>query len=316
MSPKIIVGLMGSSVSSGSTLLSTPAQLTSFLTVLKSHNIHELDTARVYANGRSEELLAQTTANADFLISTKAPGFTPQSLSHANILLNSAKSHAALNQAKVDIYYIHGPDSATPLSEQCHAFGELYNAGRFARFGVCNLSAAAVQEIHNICVREGYPLPSVYQGAYNPLHRSAEHELIPLLRRLNIAFYAWGPLAGGLLAKPIDELLKPKQGTRYHEMPVFGNMYLKESNIVALKKMDETCGGAGMSMMEATMRWFMHHSPLESRDGVILGASSKEQIEGTLNACEKGPLPEEVIEGWEQLWKNVVESGTALPASF
>lgn len=316
MSPKIIVGMMGSSVSNGSTSLSTPSQLTSFLSIVKSHNVHELDTARVYANGKSESLLGQSNAQSDFLISTKAPGFTPHSLTHDAILSNSRKSHEALNQDKLDIYYIHGPDKATPLAEQCRAFGKLYADGRFARFGVSNLSAAAVQEIHDICQREDYPLPSVYQGAYNPLHRSAERELFPLLRKLGIAFYAWGPLAGGLLAKPIDELLKPKEGTRYHEMPVFGNMYLKESNIVALKKMNEVCEGAGMSMMEATMRWFMHHAPLMSGDGVILGASSKEQVEGTLCACEKGPLPEEVARGWDELWKHVVESGTALPASF
>lgn len=153
----------------------------------------------------------------------------------------------------------------------------------------------------------------MYQGAYNPVHRAAEKGLFPTLRRLKIAFYAWGPLAGGLLAKPIEQLLRPEEGTRYAEMPIFANMYLKESNIAALKRMNEVCVGAGMSMMEATMRWMMHHSGLMEQDGVVLGASSKEQIGETLSACEKGPLPESVVQGWEELWRDVVESGTALP---
>lgn len=62
---------------------------------------------------------------------------------------------------------------------------------------------------------------------YNPMHRNVEDKLFPKPKDLNIAFYAWGPLAGGLLARTIDELLKPKPDTRFHEMPVFGDMYLK-----------------------------------------------------------------------------------------
>lgn len=305
--------MMGSSVSKGSNSMATPEQITDFLNVVKSHSVKELDTARVYNSGKSEELLGASNAQKDFLISTKAPGFAKHSLTYDNILENSRKSHEALRQDKVDIYYIHGPDKDTPLEEQCRAIGQLYKDGRFSRFGVSNLSAAQVQEIHDICMKEGYPPPTVYQGAYSPINRSAEDGLFPTLRKLNIAWYAWGPLAGGLLAKPIDELLKPKEGSRYHEMPVFGDMYLKESNVAALKKMNATCEQAGMSMMEATMRWFMHHAPLTAEDGLILGASSKEQVDATLTACEKGPLPESVVKGWEELWKNVVESGAAMP---
>lgn len=316
MSPKIIVGMMGSSPAKGSSSMATNDQVTDFLDTVKSHGVKELDTARVYNDGKSEELLGATNAQNDFAISTKAPGFSPGSLTYDNILSNSRKSHEALKQDKVDIYYIHGPDNKTPLSDQCRAFGKLYEEGRFSRFGISNLSAAATQEIHDICTREGYPAPTVYQGAYNPMHRSAEDALFPLLRKLNIAWYAWGPLAGGLLAKPIDDLLKPKEGTRYHEMPVFATMYLKEENIPALKKMNETCEQAGMSMMEATMRWFMHHAPLTSEDGVILGASSKEQVDATLSVCEKGALPEGVAKGWDELWKHIVDNGTAMPAAF
>jgi len=319
MPPKTIVGLMGSSVAKGSTSMSTPEQLSVFLSTLKSHHITELDTARVYNGGQSEELLGEVlspttpAAPTDFLISTKAPGFAPHSLSPANILSNSSKPHKSLKQDNVHIYYIHGPDKATPLAEQCRTFAQLYGENRFSHFGLSNLSAAEVQEIHEICTREGYVLPTVYQGAYSPIHRAAEKGLFPTLRSLNIAFYAWGPLAGGLLAKPIEQLLTPKAGSRYHEMPMFGDMYLKASNIAALKRMNERCEEAGMSMMEATMRWFMHHAPLTAEDGVVLGASSRDQVDATLTACEQGPLPDAVVEGWEELWREVVESGSALP---
>lgn len=294
--------------------MAIPEQVKDFLSVVKSHSVKELDTALAYNGGKSEELLAAVNAKNDFSISTKAPGFSAGSLTETNILANSAKSHKNLQQDKVDIYYIHGPDNGTPLEEQCRAFGTLYKEGRFERFGVSNLSPTTVQGIYDICKREGYVLPTVYQGSYNPLHRKGEEELFPLLRLLGISFYAWGPLAGGLLAKPIDELVKPKPGTRYDEMPFFGNMYLNENNIAALKKMDEVCAQNDISMMEATMRWFMHHSALQDDDAVILGASSKEQVDATLTACEKGPLPQAVSDGWQTLWQSIVKGGKTLPA--
>lgn len=316
MPPKIVVGMMGSSVTKGSSKMTTPEQVKEFLSVVKSHGVKELDTALVYNDGKSEELLAAAGAKDEFLISTKAPGFSAGSLSEAKVLQNSAKSHKNLQQEKVDIYYIHGPDKETPLEEQCRAFGKLYKEERFERFGVSNLSPQMVQEIYDICKRDGYVLPTVYQGSYNPLHRACEQELFPLLRKLGISFYVWGPLAGGLLAKPIEELTKPREGSRYHEMPVFGNLYLNENNIAAIEKMTEVCKEIDLSMMEATMRWFMHSSVLTNDDAIILGASSKEQVDQTLKATEQGPLPQAVVDGFETLWETIVKGGKALPAAL
>lgn len=313
MAPKLIVGMMGSSVAKGSTSMATPEQVSEFLAVVKRHGVDELDTALVYNSGKSEQLLRDSNAQRDFKIATKAPGFSDGSLTEANILSNSEKSHKNLGQDTVDLYYIHGPDKQTPLEEQCRAFGKLYQQGRFKRFGISNLSPGQVERIHEICTAEGYPPPSVYQGLYNPISRSNDEGLFPTLRKLNISFYAWGPLGGGLLAKPIEDLLKPKPGTRFDEMRVFGDMYLNDDNIKALKTMNEICAKNNMSMMEATMRWMVNHSPLTDKDGIILGASSKEQVDATLTACEKGPLPSDVVDGWEELWKSVVASGKALP---
>lgn len=305
---------MGSSVAKGSSALSTPEGTQAFLDTLKTHGVKEIDTARAYVDGKSEELLGEVRASRQFAVSTKAPGFSAHSLQYDRILKNSELSHTALKQDKVDIYYIHGPDFATPLEEQCRAFGKLYSEGRFERFGVSNLSPTQVEEVYAICKREGYPLPTVYQGMYNPLSRGPEKDLFPTLRKLDIAFYAFSPAAGGLLAKPIEQILNPAEGTRFKEMPIFGSMYLKEPFLSKLKMMNELCAKEGISVMEATMRWFMHHSELGSKDGFILGASSKEQADGTLTACEKGPLPQAVADGWHEVWQAVIDSDAVLPS--
>lgn len=78
---KVVFGIMSSSVASGSTTMATPAQVSSFLSVAKRHGIRELDTARIYNAGKSEELLSAVEALTDFAVSTNPPAFAPGSLS-------------------------------------------------------------------------------------------------------------------------------------------------------------------------------------------------------------------------------------------
>lgn len=211
----------------------------------------------------------------------------------------------ALGLEKIPLYYIHGPDKETPLEEQCRAITQLYKEGKIEQFGVSNLSPDAVEEICSLCADMGGPKPSVYQGGYNALHRKVEAELFPTLRKHDIAFYAWGPLAGGALAKPIEELKKPKKGTRFEAMPMFGSLYLKEEMLSALEKLNEACKRADVPLPEASIRWIAHHSALREEDAVILGASSNEQLEQSLLAIEKGKLDEVLQGAFEQLWEEV-----------
>ena len=302
---KVVVGMMGSSVMGGAKTLATPEGVTSFLKIVKAHNIKEVDTARVYASGQSEEMLGLASASNTFAISTKAPAFAPKSLSYEKIVDNCNASLAALKVDKVDIYYLHGPDRATPLAEQCRAIGHLYSQGKFNRFGVSNLSDAEVQQIHDICSEEGYVRPTVYQGGYNPIGRGPEVTLFPLLRRLGMSFYAFSPLAGGLLAKPLSEVSNPKEGTRFEAMKVFGDIYLTEDIKGALARVQTVCDETGVGLMEATLRWFMWHSGLGDGDAVILGASTDRQIEGSLKATEGGPLPDELVVAWRELGESL-----------
>ena len=72
-----------------------------------------------------------------------------------------------------------------------------------AGFGVSNISDAEVQQIHDICKKEGYVLPSVYQGGYNPIGRGAEATLFPLLRKLGMSFYAFSSVGGWVVGEAV-----------------------------------------------------------------------------------------------------------------
>lgn len=109
------------------------------------------------------------------------------------------ESLTALKAESVELWYLHSPDRTVDVEETLAAVDTLYKEGKFKRWGVSNFMAWEVAAICEICKVKGYVLPSVYQGVYNALHRTVEHELLPCLRKYGIAFYAYNPLAGGWL---------------------------------------------------------------------------------------------------------------------
>lgn len=313
---KVIAGLMGGSVAGGAAKLATAEQLRPFLFMLASHKVTELDTARVYNGGRSEELLGEvqdTVRSNHFDIATKAPGFSPGSLAYDNIIKNCNASLAALKEKAVDLYYFHGPDGKTPLEESLKAIHQLHQEKKFSRFGISNFSNEQVLEMISLCKQNGWILPSVYQGGYNPFLRTMESKLLPTLREHSIAFYAYSPLGGSFFSKTTEQLRTPPDGSRMHAMKVFQQIYVNDLSLELHSQLQQACQQAGLEMKEACLRWLLHHSPLDDEDGIILGASSHDQMEENLRACEGGPLPESVVASFENMWtRHVAERG--LPA--
>ena len=301
---KIIAGLMGGSVSSGSGSVSSPESLRSFLSILQKHRVSELDTARVYNGGKSEEALGQLpSAQKNFTIATKAPGFMPGSLAYENVIANCDASLKALKQDSIDLYYFHGPDRQTPLQESLRAMDDLHKDGKIKYFGISNYRADEVEQINDICSEEGYIKPTVYQGGFNGLFRGSETRLFPVLRKFGIAFYAYSPLGGGYFSKTSAQLRQPAEGSRMEQMKVFQQIYVNETSLALHDKLQAACEKEGVGMKEAALRWIMHHSILGEEDGVILGASNGEQMEENLCACEGGPLSQELVNAFEETWK-------------
>lgn len=302
---------MGSSVGLGSASVSSADSLRSFLSVLQRHHITQLDTARVYNSGKSEESLGLIPeAASTFTIATKAPGFMPGSLTYEKVTANCNASLSALKQDKIDLYYFHGPDRRTPLEESCRAIHDLHTAGKIAAFGISNYNVDEVRTIVELCARKGWIRPTVYQGGYNGLARGGETQLFPTLRELGIAFYAFSPLAGGFFSKTSAQLRAPAEGSRMQQMKQFSQMYVNDTSLALHERLRAVCEREGVEVKAAALRWLMHHSSLGKEDGVILGASSEEQMEENLRGCEGGPLPVIMVEAFEEMWRVWSEDGT------
>ena len=210
---------------------------------------------------------------------------------------------------KVDVFYLHRPDSQTPISETLSAVRDVYRCGMFRRFGLSGFPASEVETIHHHCVElEGCPLPTVYQGSYNPLSRYKETTLIPTLRKLSISLYAYGPSAGGFLAKTVaqaEEMARSDYSTYISATcrPYVGNLRFLE----ALARWNDIAYSEGVSGAELAYRWIAYHSALgrENGDALIVGTSSHEQLEETLTGIEKGPLSDAACAAVNDIWESV-----------
>jgi aflatoxin B1 aldehyde reductase len=166
-----------------------------------------IDTARIYAGGKTEACLARacavgattsptTAAGLDaWQIGTKAHPSQPGGLSVTGIQSQYETSHNSLPTVFAE-YYLHQPDPDHPLGASLQHLHEMKERGLIKAIGMSNYHALEMERAFAI----GPSPPSVYQGLYNPLNRMVEKELLPLLQKNNCSFVAYNPLAAGLLS--------------------------------------------------------------------------------------------------------------------
>lgn len=130
-------------------------------------------------------------APSRFVVHSKVLSGQPGDLTSEKIQLSITKSLDALQTSTIETMFIHVPDRQTPLEESIEAMNDALKEGKFKQYGLSNYSAAEVKEIIDICERNAYPKPAVFQGQYNAIVRGGEKELFPLLRKYNIAFFAY-----------------------------------------------------------------------------------------------------------------------------
>ena len=136
----------------------------------------ELDTARVYNDGKTEEMLGEIITGklppevvGKLSVATKAN--PKMSLSAEGVLSQMAGSLAAMKAEDCDLYYLHMPDSKVPIEETLEAVQKLYEQGKFKRFGLSNYTAWEVVYIHSYMKSKGWVLPVIYQVRAPSLRR-------------------------------------------------------------------------------------------------------------------------------------------------
>ena len=170
-----------------------------------------IDTADVYAKGRSEELVGSFVAARslrDRLVLATKSGFHAGEPGNVNAGGNGRKhmqralggSLKRLGTDYIDLYWMHVWDRVTPVEEVLQSLGDMVRAGKIRYFGFSDVPAWYAAKAATLAAVHGAPGPIALQLEYSLVERSIEREHVPAVRECGLGICPWSPLAGGFLA--------------------------------------------------------------------------------------------------------------------
>ncbi len=268
---------------------------------------NEIDTAYKYADGASEEILGRILTperRGKVYLATKANPLGGGGLGPESIAKQVNTSLRRLKTDYIDLLYLHAPDLKTPIEATLEACQKLFKEGKFKEFGLSNYASWQVADIWHLCKQNGWIIPSVYQGRYSAVTRDVEGELFPAIRNFVLGFYAYNPLAGGLLTGRYHQISNVPQEGRFALKSAYLERFWKKSIFDAIEVIQDASEQTGLSMIQIALRWILQYSFLKgpSGDGVIIAASNLKQWEYNLNNLS-GELPMKVTEALDLAWE-------------
>ncbi|HEY8591158.1 MAG TPA: aldo/keto reductase, partial [Naasia sp.] len=169
--------------------------------------ITTFDTSNNYAGGDSERILGRALHGRrdSVLLSTKGGSHVDQEDASVTGLGRAALTAAVegslrrLGTDRIDIYYLHRPDRATPFEETLEVLRDLVAEGKILRVGQSNYAAWQITELNAIAEATGAPPIRIAQTMYNLVSRRVEAEYAECSEHLGLTDITYNPLAGGLL---------------------------------------------------------------------------------------------------------------------
>ncbi|NQU25638.1 MAG: aldo/keto reductase [Candidatus Nealsonbacteria bacterium] len=242
--------------------------------------INHLDTAYCYGKaGESERLIGRAlgTRRDEMVIATKGglhwndEGKMVHDARPAALRQQCQESLGRLATDRVDLLYLHAPDTEVPLRESAGELKRLMQEGMTRSVGVSNVSAAQLEEFAAEC-----PV-AAYQPAYNMLQREIEDDRLPWCREHGVAVLVYWPLLKGLLAGKIgrDHVFAETDSRRKYPM-FLGQERQKNHELV--DRLREIAAEAGHSVAQLTINWTIHRPGVTA---ALCGAKRPEQIRET-----------------------------------
>ncbi len=272
--------------------------------------VNFFDTADVYANGLSEQMLGHAIRDKglrrdEIVIATKAHGrvqdllpadASPHAQAEAtrrqtarNISGLSRKhlfdaieaSLKRLNMDHVDLYQIHGYDPLTPLDEVMDTLNDIVRSGRVRYIGLCNRAAWETAKANGISERKNFARFESMQMYYTLASRDLEREVVPLAQSEGLAILPWSPLAGGLLSGKFKrDQAGPNNARRASfDFPPFN----KDRVFDCIEAMEPIAAAHCVSVAQIALAWLLHRPWVTS---VIIGAKTEDQLTDNLKAVD------------------------------
>jgi aryl-alcohol dehydrogenase-like predicted oxidoreductase len=251
--------------------------------------INFIDTADVYNDGRSEEIVGRAIKpeRDRWILATKlgnARGKDPnrRGLTRRWTMLAVEDSLRRLETEWIDIYYLHREDPDTPLEETVRAMDDLIRDGKIRYFGLSNFRAWRIAEICSLCARLGVAPPVVLQPYYNALNRMPEVELLPACAYYGLGVAPYSPVARGVLTGKYAPGAPPAEGTRAGRADnrIMQTEWREESLVIA-QKLKDHAAARGISPVQFAIAWVLNNRLVTS---AIVGPRTEEHMRDYLGA--------------------------------
>ncbi|UOM32844.1 aldo/keto reductase [Acuticoccus sp. I52.16.1] len=246
------------------------------------------DTADVYSDGRSEEVLgaALEGLRERALISTKTAlptgeGPNEWGVSRARLVGAVDAALRRLRTDRIDLMQLHAFDGSTPVDELLHTVDTLVRAGKVLHWGVSNYPGWALMQLLERADRHGLPRPVVHQVYYSLVGRDYEWDLMPLGAREGVGAMVWSPLGWGRLTGKIRRGAPLPEGSRLHETADFGPPVDEALLYDVVDVLEAVAAEAGRSVPQVALAWLLARPTVAS---VIVGARNEEQLRQNLGA--------------------------------
>lgn len=252
-----------------------------------------IDTANVYGDGRSEEIVGQALRGRrdDVILATKVRfrrGKGPNNigLSRRHIMKEVENSLRRLQTDVIDLYYAHMWDPITPLDETLRAFDDLVAAGKVRYIGVSNFKAWQLMKALALSDNYGWARPIAAQYQHSLVVRDIEREFVELFLKEGVGSVPWGPLGGGFLSGKYRSGESPQRGRLSTAEEGHEEAWQRrdsDRNWRILEVVGEIAEHRQKSYAQIALNWLLSRPEVSS---VIIGARTPEQLDDNLGAVD------------------------------
>jgi aryl-alcohol dehydrogenase-like predicted oxidoreductase len=250
--------------------------------------INFFDTADMYADARSEELIGRFLVGgghrSNAIIATKFGNNMPGQGQGARPKYVKKAFEASLKRLRtdyIDLYQLHLPDPDVPIAETLGALDELVKGGKVREIGCSNFSAQQLREAQGAAQGLGSRRFVSVQNEYSLLHRDPEESVLAECERERLAFLPFFPLMSGLLTGKYRKGAPIPEGTRVAKYERYRKL-LTDENLDKVEALITYAQAHGHTILELSISWLLAHRVVAS---VIAGASSAQQVRANVGAA-------------------------------
>jgi voltage-dependent potassium channel beta subunit len=258
--------------------------------------VNFFDNAEVYGEGVSEEIMGKAFkklgySRSSYIISSKVfwGGSKPTQLGLSKKHVRDAcdESLKRLGVDYLDLFYCHRPDPDTPIEQTVWAMNQLYNQGKILYWGTSEWDADQIVEAHKVARENNLLAPSMEQPQYNLFeNKRVESDYKNLYDSYQLGLTTWSPLCSGILTGKYASGIPEKSRLSLKHLEWLKDMFFGDEEKARqyrdqVESMGKTCEDLNCSRAQLAIAWCLNNRNVDS---VILGASSKEQLQENLDS--------------------------------